>query len=257
MIWTYFGQFKEKAMFWKEANGYRDVPMSSKIGLTLFLVVAGIGYLFGLANIYVSYSGIDHRPGLSVQDIRIAFYGARQKTALETAISGGMKQYFKGDEKAYQATLNWVHAGARQAEFTKSIKPVFDKYCLMCHSKAAQAGGVVVATYTDLKPQLQQDTGKSVARLITLSHVHVLGTLSVIFILALIFLRTKFSETLKVIMMIISFGAIVLDVGSWWLTKASGAMAPLVIVGGALLGVSFALLIIFSLYDIWLRKSQS
>ena len=240
-------------MFWKDAKGFGDAPMSSKIGVSLFLVLAGVGYLLGFANILLTYSDVDQKPGLSVQDIRISFYGAREMTALEASIDGSMKQYFTSDAD-YQATKQWIADGAKEEEWESTIQPIFAASCVMCHSEAAKVAGVALETYPEVEEHLVQDTGKSVGRLVSLTHTHLLGTMTVIFILAMIFSYTRFSEPLKLIVMILSFGSIVLDLGSWWLAKLSGALAPLVIIGGASLGLSFAILVLLSLYDVWLRK---
>ena len=173
-------------MFWKEANGFGDVPLSSKIGISLFLILAGVGYLLGFANIVLTYSDVDQEPGLSIADIRISFYGARDKTALESAIDGGMKQYFQSD-KDYDTTKAWLTAGATEEEFDAKILPIFALSCNMCHSEVARVADVSTETYADVEPLLAQDTGKSVSRLVGLSHTHLLSTIVVLFILAMIF----------------------------------------------------------------------
>ncbi len=243
-------------MFWKDPTGYGGFSLSSKIGLSLFLILAGIGYLLGFTNIVLTYSATDQKPGLSVEDIRIAFYGAREMTALESAVDGSMRQYITSDAD-YDTVKRWLAAGASESEWDAKVKPIFAASCNVCHSQAAQVAGVVTETYPDIETHLVQDTGKSIGRLVSLSHSHLLGTLVVIFLLAMVFANTRFSETLKLIAMIVSFGAIIIDIGSWWLAKLSGALAPLVILGGSALGLSFAGLILLSLYDIWLRKPAS
>ena len=52
-----------------------------------------------------------------------------------------------------------------------------------------------------------------------------------IFGLALVFSYTSFKEPLKIVVMIVSFGAIALDIGAWWLAKAAAGLAPFVIIG--------------------------
>ena len=241
-------------MFWKQTRGLAAVPVSSKVALTLFLLVAGLGYLLGFLNIYLTYSPTDQKPGMSIADIRIAFWGAREGTKLEKAMDGSMKQYFSSDAD-YKKAKNWVTSGADKAAFDAQVKPVFDGSCSVCHSAEAKVADVVTVSYEDVQPLLAQDTGKSIPRLVALSHTHVLATLPVVFILALIFSFSRFGEPLKTVVMGFSAIAIVLDVGAWWLAKLSAALAPLVILGGLCLAVSFLVLIVLSLYDLWLVKS--
>ena len=184
-------------MFWKDPKGLKSIPMYSKIGITILLVVAGVGYLLGFANIIVAYAPIDEQPGMSIQDIRIAFYGAREKTKLEKSIDGTMKEYFL-DEAGYQATKEWIAAGGTEEDFPR-IKEIFDVSCSTCHSADAAVAGVVTVEYADVTEFLKQDTGKSVSRLISLSHTHVHGTLPVMFALIFIFSFTLYKNWIKTV----------------------------------------------------------
>ena len=239
-------------MFWKDPKGLKSIPMYSKIGITILLVVAGVGYLLGFANIIVSYAPVDEQPGLSIADIRIAFYGAREKTKLEKAIDGTMKEYFV-DEAGYQTTKEWIAAGAREADFPR-IKEVFDMSCSTCHSADAQVAGVVTVDYQDVAEYLKQDTGKSISRLISLSHTHVHGTLPVMFALIFIFSFTLYKNWIKTLVIAFSAAAILADVGAWWLAKLAAFLAPVVILGGLTLALANAALILLPLYELWIKK---
>jgi hypothetical protein len=241
-------------MFWNKVEGLARLQVSSKVALTLFLCIAGIGYLFGFFNIYLSYSPVDGKPGLSVADIRIAFSGSKGATKLEKAVDGSMKQYFSGDAD-YQKVKEWLKAGGTEAGYG-SVKGIIEESCLSCHSAEAKVGDISLASYTDVSGLLQSDSGKPVSRLVALSHTHVLATLSIVFLLCLVFSFTRFPEAAKIVVMVFSLGSIVADIGSWWLAKFVAALAPLVILGGAALALSFAALILLSLYDLWVRKAE-
>lgn len=238
-------------MLWQETRGLGTIPVIFKLGLTLFLLVAGIGYLLGFANIWLSYSGMDGKPGLSVEDVRIAFYGNPGVTKLTKAIDGTMKQYLASDADGTRIK-DWINAGAKESGFA-DLKSALEP-CLACHSKDAKTAGVVLEDYASVSPLTARDTGMSIPRLVTLSHIHVLATVSIIFVLCLVFSFTRFSNGFKGIVILYSFASIVADIGSWWLAKASGSLAVLVILGGLSLAVAFLVLILLSLYDIWLRK---
>jgi len=61
----------------------------------------------GFTNIFLTYSLVDEKPGLGLKDISLTYYGARDKTTLEKAIDGSMRQYF-ADKKEYQDVKDWV-----------------------------------------------------------------------------------------------------------------------------------------------------
>ena len=81
-------QPQEGFMFWKETLRLRTLPVVTKIIISLFLVLTGIGYLLGFTNIYLTYNLVDEKPGLSLKDISLTYYGVRDKTTLEKAIDG-------------------------------------------------------------------------------------------------------------------------------------------------------------------------
>ncbi len=239
-------------MFWKDPKGLKSIPMYSKVGISILLIVAGVGYLLGFANIVATYSPIDERPGMSIQDIRIAFYGAREKTKLAKAIDGTMKDYFV-DQAGYDTTKEWIAAGAKEVDFPR-IKEIFDMTCNTCHSADAQVAGVVLVDYADVAQYLKQDTGKSIPRLISLSHTHVHGTLPVMFALIFIFSFTLYKNWIKTLVIAFSAAAILLDVGTWWLAKLAAFMAPVVLLGGLTLALANAALILLPLYELWIKK---
>jgi len=239
-------------MFWKKVEGLTHLPMSSKVAITLFLCVAGLGYILGFFNIYFNYAAVDGKPGLSVADIRIAFYGSGSTTTLEKAVDGAMKTNFASDAE-YSTMKAWLKAGAKEADFA-SVKGIFDNSCISCHSTDLKTGGVALENYSEVSAVLQRDTGKSIPRLVSLSHLHVMGILSLVFLLCLVFSFTAFSEPIKIVVMAFSLCSIVVDIGSWWLAKFIAAAAPLVILGGVCLAISFLALILLPLYDLWLRK---
>jgi hypothetical protein len=240
-------------MFWKKVEGLSPLPISSKLAITLFLCVAGMGYVFGLFNIYFNYGGVDGKPGFSLADVRIAFHGSGGVSTLEKAVDGAMKGNFASDAE-YNKVKAWLKAGAKEADFS-SVKDVFANSCTSCHSTDAKTGGVALESYAEVSTVLQTDAGKSIPRLVMLSHLHVMGILSLVFLLCLVFSFTAFAEPVKIVVMAFSLCSIVADIGSWWLAKFFGAMAPLVILGGACLGISYLALILLPLYDLWLRKT--
>ena len=240
-------------MFWKDPKGLKSIPIYSKVGISILLIVAGVGYLLGFANIIVTYAPIDEQPGMSIQDIRIAFYGAREKTKLEKAIDGTMRGYFV-DEAGYRATKEWIAAGGNEGNFPR-IKEIFDVSCNTCHSAEAQVAGVVTVEYEDVAEYLKQDTGKSISRLISLSHTHVHGTLPVMFALIFIFSFTLYKNWIKTLVIAFSAAAILADVAAWWLAKLAAFLAPVVILGGLTLALANAALILLSLYELWIRKA--
>jgi len=240
-------------MFWNDTKPLRTLQAGPKIALSLFLILAGIGYLLGFLNILLHYQMVDGEAGLSLKDVQMTYYGSRDKTSLEKAIDASMRGYFATDND-YDATKEWLSDGGTEKGWDSEIKAIFDKSCNSCHSSAAKVAGVSTETYADTSNYLAQDTGKSIPRLVHVSHTHVLATAPLVFILVLILFMTSFPMKFKSAAAIFSFCAVFLDIGSWWLAKLSPAFAVLVMIGGMCLGLSFGLLALAPLYEMWLKK---
>lgn len=240
-------------MFWNETKPLRTLQTGPKIALSLFLILAGIGYLFGFLNILLKYQMVDGTPGLSMKDVQITYYGSTDKTKLEKSIDASMRGYFANDTD-YNATKDWIADGASEKGWDSEIKAIFDKSCNSCHSKGAKVAGVSTEDYADTSEFLAADKGKSISRLVQVSHTHVLATAPLVFILVLILFMTSFPMKFKSAASIFSMCAVFLDIGSWWLAKLHPGFAVLVMIGGMSLGASFGLLALAPLYDMWLKK---
>jgi hypothetical protein len=240
-------------MFWKETLRLRTLPVITKIIISLFLVLTGIGYILGFLNIYMTYNLVDEKPGLSLKDISLTYYGARDKTTFEKSIDGSMKQYFSNDNE-YKIVKDWVIDGASENTWDLEIKPIIDASCSTCHSAASAIGDVVTEEYSDIEPLLAQDSGKAWSRIISVSHTHILAITPLILLLVLLFSFTSYPSVLKNIVSVISFSVIFIDTGSWFLAKLSPVFSILVLIGGMSLGLTFGLLVVLPLYDLWIKK---
>ena len=240
-------------MFWNDTKPLRTLETGPKVALSLFLILCGIGYLLGFLNILLHYQMVDGKPGLSMADVQKTYYGSTDKTRLEKTIDASMRGYFASDSE-YNATKEWIADGATEKGWDDEIKGIFDNSCNSCHSSSAAVAGTVTETYEDTSEFLVQDKGKSIPKLVQVSHTHVLATTPLIFLLVMILFMTSFPMKFKSAAAIFSFCAVFLDIGSWWLAKLHPAFAVLVMIGGMTLGASFGLLALAPLYEMWLKK---
>ncbi|MFQ5773644.1 MAG: hypothetical protein ACE5GS_03915 [Kiloniellaceae bacterium] len=231
---------------------YTEFPLSMRTLFTGTLIVLGIGYLFAMLYIYESHAGRDGKPGLSVEDLAIAYGGSKQATKLEAALLGPMSGMLPPDERG--SIIGWVRRGVDRQEYEARIKPIIDRRCLACHD-GSNPHIPNLDGYKELSAMAQLDTGMSVFTLVRVSHIHLFGITFIFFIMGLIFSHAFVRPVwFKSVVIATPFVAIVLDVGSWYLTKLNPAFAWVVIIGGALMGLSFAFQWIVSMYQIWFSK---
>lgn len=234
---------------------FSDCSISEKLLDSFFIILLGIGYLFAMVMIYVTVAYQDGKPGLSTADIVIKYHGNRSGTKLEGALGGKMQMYRTPDE--YTAIVSWIHTGADKPGYDKVVSPILARKCLGCHSPASGMGLPDLSSYEQLMPMVQMDTGESFGSLVKVSHIHLFGVSIVFYLLGRIFILSEMPPWLKRAIVAIPFLAIVMDIGSWWLTRYANVFAYAVMIGGALTGVSFAIQAFTSLYQMWIYKPKN
>jgi hypothetical protein len=91
----------------------------------------------------------------------------------------------------------------------------------------------------------------STASLIRVSHIHLFGIAFILFFVGKIFLLCDINVYVKRITLIIPFAAMLLDVMSWFITKHIPSFAYVVVISGALMGISMGMQVIVSVYQMW------
>ena len=148
-----------------------------------------------------------------------------------------------------------MRAGAPPAEFEGKIAPILKKSCLECHGQDASPLPSLM-TDKDLAPFTAIDEGETVKSLMATSHVHLMGMSFLFVLVSFIFALSGGSVRFRNVFILLPFLAVWVDIGSWWFTRYQPIFAHTVIVGGILMGVSLAVQILYSLYDLWLARNK-
>jgi len=103
-------------MFAKEhCSHFQMLPIGMRVLFSGTLIVLGTGYLFAMIYIFESHAGRDGDPGLSVDDLIIAYSGSKSDTKLESALKGPMANMLPPEEN--HKIVAWVRRGAAEADF--------------------------------------------------------------------------------------------------------------------------------------------
>lgn len=231
---------------------YSEFPLSMRTLFTATLIVLGLGYVFAMIQVYAVNAGRDGKPGLSVDDIVIAYSGSKEATKLEGALLGPMSGMLPNDESG--SIVGWIRRGLDKGEYDARIAPIMEKRCLACHDGSnphiANLDG-----YENISKVAVIDTGMSLYTLVRVTHIHLFGLTFIFFIMGTIFSHAFVRPVwLKSLIIALPFFALVLDVSSWYLTKIFPDFAWVVIIGGGVYGMSFATQWIISMYQIWFYK---
>lgn len=229
------------------------MPMGMRVLYTSTLVVLGIGYLFAMIHIFSSHAGRDGDPGLSVDDLIIAYSGSKSDTRLEAALKGPMANMLPGAETA--KIVAWVRGGAEESDFTANkIDRIIENRCITCHS-GKNPHIPNLRGFENMKEVIQVDTGFDIFTLVRVSHIHLFGITFIFFICSSIFCHTYIKPLwLKCVIIMTPFIAIIFDIGSWYLTKLYEPFAWVVMISGGFMGLAFAVQWFTSMYQMWLYK---
>jgi len=230
----------------------RSLPTTLRVLFSCFLITIGIGYLTALSYLFLVDVEPHRKEGQRVvEGISAKYHGSTSGTRLEAALKGTMADKLTPAER--DQVLQWVHAGASRDGYAK-IAPILTQKCATCHN--AQSGLPIspLTSFEEVQKVTQIDTGLSLLQLTRVSHVHLFG-ISIIFLLTgAIFSLSETPTWFRVVVLIAPYLAIVMDIGSWWVTKYySPVFAYVVLLGGAFMGLSLACQILLSLWEMWIE----
>jgi hypothetical protein len=213
-----------------------------------FLLTMGMGYLFGIAYLYVTAIQ-PHAYGTVVQAVILKYHGDRGSSRLEASLEGSMKEYARLEER--MQINRWIREGAGEAAFV-DIQPILMQSCAGCHSANAGTGLAPLTTYAEVAEFTDVNLGQSIKALARVSHVHLFGMSFIFMLTGAIFSLSVMPRWFCATLIAAPFVAIWVDIGSWWFTKYAPVFGYTVIAGGALMGLSLAGQIVISLYEMWM-----
>lgn len=259
----------------------KDFDLPRKVLATGFLVVLSCG--FAVAHLYLHHA-VDKEDGHedfvpTLRDITLHFHGEPGVSRLKSKVLGSMKVNFSAAENPnvltseeqadLDAVLAWNAKGGPEDEYwnpkdhqeARRIQGLLlDRGCLDCHSPDATETGnkkdSPLDTYAAIAKYLKPNTGLDAGTLLMLSHVHLLG-MGLMFLGVGVFVAaSRYSARGRALLIGGGFLAVLLDIGGWWAVKWGGAVcAPVVLAGGALMGVTFSVSVAAVLWELWGKKS--
>ncbi len=228
---------------------FQELPLSMRVLFTGTLLAIGMGYMFALIYVYTSDAGKDGNPGLTVEDIMISYGGSSEGTKLEAALQGPMSSMLSGGD--LEEILNWVGNGASRDEYDDQVRSVINRNCLDCHD-GSNPHLSNLDGFDNIKLVVVQDTGKPLHTLVRVSHIHLFGVTFIFFIMGFIFSHAYVRPVwFKSLVIFTPFICIAADVSSWYFTKLYSPFAWVVLISGGLMGLSFAIMWITSMYQLW------
>ena len=232
----------------------RTLPPSFRVLVTFFLITMGIGYLLAIAYLILIDIEPHRERGLTwVEGTIIKYYGKRDATKLEAAITGRMGGYLSDDQR--EQIIEWIYDGAQEKGFA-NLQPIFHESCGTCHGPLSGTGLADLTTYAGVTHFVGIDFGQSIKSLTRVSHIHLFGISFIFFLTGAVFALTEVNKWFRIVIVALPFVAIWMDIFSWWFTKVQPLFAYTVIIGGVLMGISLLIQIVVPLYEMWIKDWQ-
>lgn len=234
----------------------RRLPAPLKAVLSIALVTLGAGYLIALYNLYLTYNLTDGQPGLTVSDLRRAFWGRRDNTKLASKIHGGSMEQFLPKSGDKEIILSWIQDGASEQGYERAVKPILAQNCIRCHNPNGLQRFVPLTSYQEVMVVTQIDRGEPPQLWARVAHTHVQSIGLIFLVLGAAFCFTGFSNRVKVLVVTLPFVMLLIDFGARFLAKYWPGIVYLMLISGAAIGAFFAIMILAPLYEMWLSKEQ-
>jgi len=225
----------------------RHTPLSVRVFATTVLLTLGIGYGLGLLYLFGQKIKPAREQGVSVvKGVAHTYHGVPGESALIAALKGSMSSMIEGEELV--AFKEWVADGATEEGYGR-VAPIVEDNCASCHEPEGYPP--LATNYAEIKALTVVDEGVSLKALARMTHVHIFGIPLLFYILGALYVRTRYREKVKAVIIVVPFIGVFMDILHWWLTKASPGFAVGIVLSGALMSSGFALQWAMTLWDVW------
>lgn len=231
------------------------LPIPQRLVVSLVLIVFGVGYLIAMYNLYLTYNLTDGEPGLTVSDLRRAFYGRRDNTKLASKIDGGSMSQFLTKPGDKEKILTWIQDGTEQSGYDAVVRPILQENCIRCHNPNGLQRFAPLTSYEEVMTVAQIDRGEPVALWARVAHTHVQSIGLIFFVLAGAFSFTSLKPAMKNLIIVLPFVLLLADFGARFLAKFVPGIVYLMLASGAGMGLLFLVMILVPLYEMWLKKA--
>jgi len=215
----------------------------------------GVGYLIAMYNLYLTYNLTDGEPGLTVSDLRRAFYGRRENTKLASKIDGGSMAQFLTKPGDKEKILTWIQDGAEQSGYETVVRPILQENCIRCHNPNGLQRFAPLTSYEQVMTVAQIDRGEPTALWARVAHTHIQSIGLIFFVLAGAFSFTSLKPAVKNLVIVLPFVLLLVDFGARFLAKFVPGIVYLMLVSGAGMGLLLLVMIVTPLYEMWLKKA--
>lgn len=228
----------------------RGVDAPPRALVVCLLLIAATVFFFGEVLLVRTYRMVDGSPGLSLEDVRLAFT-ENSHSLLEARLRTDMREHV--DEAELATLFAWVRSGGPRDDYDQSVAGVFEDRCLRCHKQGGAASFRPLETYDEVRQALADPPCPPFRSMVTITKIHLVGLGALLAIPVLVRPGSSRGARRQSMLVWVTYAGLALDFGSWWLMRIDLAFAIGRAVGHTLLVGGFVWLSVEALRELWLR----
>ncbi len=246
-----------------QTSTLRQLGFSARLGVTLIVVTLLGGLTVSGVYMAVHHDNRDEQPGLTMTDIQGHYAGVNVPSPLLGAIERGHPE--KQTDEARKVLSDWLK-GDRISEDYDSLDlgdlapaEILASDCLSCHSRQS--------TGEDAYPELALDYFDDVRAvafsrdirpvgvevLAASTHTHAISLAVLALVAGGLLLLTGWPRGLTNLLVLLMGVGLALDLSGWWVARLSGAVVPLIVIGGFVFAASVGVSLLLVIADLWRR----
>ena len=170
---------------------------------------------------------------VAILNLYRAFYGNRETTKLAAKIHGGSMEQFLPKQGDKEKILSWVQDGATTEGYESVVRPILQQ--------------VMAVT--------QIDRGEPVGLWARVAHTHIQSIALIFAFLGCVFCFTALPERIRIAVAVLPFFVLLADFGTRLLARFWPNIVYLMMGSGTLIGLLFAVMILYPLYEMRLKEA--
>lgn len=234
----------------------RQLNIQAKTAITLFLVFIITATISSVILLGLELTG--KKDGLNIPTVS-QIQTKYTTPELVASMKGSMYEHV-ADDGDIEVVARWIENGATQNdELYPDVKEIITLDCADCHSKSSTMTKAIPSmpfeTFKEIKKHT--DSGYSWEKMSKQAHIHMFGIAMFLITLTLIFAYTTYKNSIKMLLIITSFGGAFLDIFSWWFSKYFEGLVYMIYSMGGIMVSSILLMSLLILLDIWKEESTN
>lgn len=245
----------------------RDLSPLARLGVLATLVVLIGGTASSGAYLYLHHEKRDERPGLTIDDVKGHYHGVVSPSLLLEALRAGHPETLAQADR--DALVQWL-TGDRVAQLYDDLDlgdnapaEIIADGCLSCHARNAQGPEAYpklpLEYWDDIRPHAFSKNIQpiSVEILAASTHTHALGLAALTLALMAFAWCSSWPRALVSTLLAITGLGLMIDIGSWWLTRWNDVFAYAIVAGGIAYSTGATLLSLLIVADLLAPRQRS